>query len=163
VNSYQRINRAFKQAPWRWQMQVAASGAAALTIALLLGLLFLTQASRAATTGRKVQELEQQKLTLARENAELRARLAGLRSFYRMRDRAAALGFFPAMPDQVEYLVVDGYAGQQAVNMVVEPPTTAQSVRTTPEAPVDFQQTLGQWLVSKLFGIEAEASEGGAK
>ena len=161
--NYQHITRAFKQAPWRLQMQIAASAAAALTMALILGLLFLTQASHAATTGRKVQALEERKLALARENAELRAQLASLRSFYRMQDRARALGFFPAMPDQVEYLVVDGYPGRQAVSMIVEPPTPTQVEAAAPEPLPDFQQTLGQWLILRLFSVDSEASLGGAR
>jgi len=157
MNQYQRITRAFKQAPWRLQTQLASAGAAVLVICLVAGGLFLADASRTATLGREVQSLEARKDQLTRQNAELRAHLAGLRSAYRMHDRARELGYLPASSDQVEYLLVNGYMGPRPMSLVVESPLTVELAFSPTPVP-DFTETLGERLAQVLYGINAEAA-----
>ncbi len=104
-----QILRAFRQAPWRKQVQTVAVLSIALLIIAVIGGFYLAAASRAGTAGRDVQRLEGRKAELIRENDELRAKLAELRSITRLADRARALGFAPAQMEQVEYLPVKNY------------------------------------------------------
>ena len=158
--TYQRITRAVKHTPLRLQVQAAAAGGAVLMILLVVGGLFLAEASRTATAGREVQGLEVRMDQLQRENAELRAELAGLRSYYRMSDRAAQLGYRPAAPEQVEYFVVDGYAGREQASLPLEQPLAAQA-QTAPATPMpDFSETLAVRLAQALYGVNAEAAGG---
>ena len=61
---YSDISRAFKQAPWRVQIQLIASLAAIAIVIVALGGLYLIEASGAATAGRDVQSLQSQKAEL---------------------------------------------------------------------------------------------------
>ncbi|MBI4769635.1 MAG: hypothetical protein HY784_04280 [Chloroflexi bacterium] len=159
--SFQRITRAFKQAPWRTQLQAAALSAAVLTVYLVLGSLFLNETSRTATDGFEVQALETRKTDLIRQNAELRARLAELRAEDRLRKRAGEIGYRPARPDEIDYLVVDGYSvppSPAEARLAREATVALAAPAITPTPIPDFTETLGEWLVASVFGVKVEAA-----
>jgi hypothetical protein len=161
--SFQRITRAFKQAPWRSQIQTAALGAAVLTVCLVLGSLFLNETSRTATDGFEVQSLEVRKTDLTRQNAELRVRLADLRAEDRLRKRAVELGYRLARPDEIEYLKVDGYHNPPSAverQLAYQSAIVPAALTVTPTPIPDFTETLGEWLVESVFGVKAEAAGG---
>ncbi len=136
-----QILRAFRQAPWRKQVQTVAVLSIALLIIAVIGGFYLAAASRAGTAGRDVQRLEGRKAELIQENDELRAKLAELRSITRLADRARALGFAPAQMEQVEYLPVKNYP-QPA--LVEAPPP--EPVEGPPRAAV---VSPGDWLAEQ--------------
>ena len=131
--------RAFRQAPWRTQTQAVAAWAIILLIVAVLGGLYLSVASRAATAGRDLQNLELRKAALLQGNDELRAELARLRSTTYLYDRARALGFYPAQDDQIEYLSINNYP---AAVLAPPPPVAA--------APPTQMAALGSWFVETL-------------
>lgn len=136
-----QLLRAFKQAPWRQQMQMLAGLSITLLIVLVIGGLYLAVASRAGNAGRDLQRLEIRKAELLRQNDRLRAELADLREMNRMALRALALGFAPATPEQVRYVAVPNYP--------TEPMTLA--VETT-ETKVAAQPTTLEWITEALRG-----------
>jgi hypothetical protein len=148
------LARAFKEAPWRTQTQAVAIVSISLLVAAIVGGFYLAVASRAATAGRDLQRLEVQKTLLLQANVELRAQLAELRSVERVVQRALALGYRPAQPEQIHYLRVDNYP---------------YSVQTTPPpraaAPPGPQpSTLAQvadWLAQVLQGLVLGQGRGG--
>ena len=93
-----------------------------------------------AAAGRDVQTLEAHKADLQRENDLLRAELAALRALPRLTQRARALGFQPAAPDQIDYLAVSDY------------PTEAQTPTLPPVQP-KAETTLTEWLAEALTGV----------
>lgn len=134
-----QLLRAFKQAPWRQQMQMLAGLSITLLIVLVIGGLYLAVASRAGNAGRDLQRLEIRKAELLRQNDRLRAELADLREMNRMALRALALGFAPATPEQVRYVAVNNY------------PTQTLALVDTPEiTKVAAQPTTLEWLTSTL-------------
>ena len=92
----------------RWKLQGrSAIGVLLILVALsLLGWIYLTQASYVATTGRRVQKLEQEKTRLEQENLQLMAEIAELESVHRLAGRAAEMGFVLASVGEAEFLVV---------------------------------------------------------
>jgi hypothetical protein len=72
----------------------------------LLGWIYLTQASYVATTGRRIQELEAEKVGLQQENLQLMAEIAELESVTRLAARAKELGFEVASVEGSEFVVV---------------------------------------------------------
>ncbi|MEK7784717.1 MAG: hypothetical protein AAB658_04710, partial [Chloroflexota bacterium] len=110
---YTEISRAFKQAPWRVQTQVIATLAALAVVIIALGGMYLAEASRAATAGRDVQFLQEQKATLNFAIDRQEADLAAAKSLTRLEARARELGYVPALPEQMEFLAVNGYPGSQ--------------------------------------------------
>lgn len=137
--------RAFRQAPWRQQMQVIAALSVGLMILLVVGGLYLAVASRAANAGRDLQRLEAAKASLLIENDRLRAQLAELRTMNRMAARALELGFVPAGPDRVEYVAVPNYPHRSTV--VVE-----MSSEATPIIQADPEEGWLQRMLGMLFG-----------
>lgn len=149
--------RAFKQAPWRTQTQAVAAWSITLLIIAVLGGLYLSAASRAGTAGRDLQSLEARKAELIRENDELRAKLAELRSVTRLANRARELGFIPAQPDQIEYLAVNNYPHAARRDQVtLAPQAESQAWAVAQRASTG----LGSWL-SEAFGSLVIARGGG--
>ena len=132
------ISRAFRQAPWRVQTQAITTLAVLAVIMVALGGMYLTEASKAATAGRDVQSLQIQKSQLTLEVDRLEAQIAQAKSLPRLEARARELGYVPAQPQQMEFLVVKGYPG-------------ASTVAAAPAAEVaNYDETLGTWLARWL-------------
>ncbi len=146
--------RAFKQAPWRTQTQTVATWSVTLMAVMVLGGLYLAVASRAATAGRDLQRLEARKAVLTQSNDELRAELAALSSVTRLADRARALGFEPARPEQIEYLKIDHYP---LADQTTPPPRAAE----LPPQPRNSLAQLGEWLLQGLQGLMLAIQAGG--
>ena len=143
----EQILRAFKQAPWRKQIQSVAVLAVILLVVAILGGFYLTVAARAGTAGRDLQSLQRRQDELIRSNDELRAQLAELRSVKRLAERAHTLGYDAVAPETVEYLVVKNYP--TAVAAAAAPPSAAA-------APA----TLVDWL-TQTFSALLSGSRGG--
>ncbi|MCC7362238.1 MAG: hypothetical protein IT317_22325 [Anaerolineales bacterium] len=138
--------RAFREAPWRTQTQAVAVVSILLLVVAIIGGFYLTVASRAATAGRDLQQLELQKTALLQANSELLAQLAELRSVDRLAARAQTLGFVPANPEQIDYLKVAEYPYMAQTSA---PPRAAAPAQPKPS-------TLAQvvdWLAQVLQGL----------
>jgi hypothetical protein len=140
------LARAFKEAPWRSQTQAVAVVSIALLIIAIVGGFYLTVASRAATAGRDLQRLEAEKAALIQANEELRAELSQLRSVDRLVQRALALGFTPAQPEQIHYLRVDNYPYAAETT----PPPRASA---PPAVPPSTLSVLADWFAQVLQGL----------
>jgi hypothetical protein len=146
------LARAFKEAPWRTQTQaVAIVSILLLAIAIVAGF-YLTVASRAATAGRDLQRLEVQKAVLAQANEELRAELSELRAVERLVQRALALGFRPAAPEQIHYVRVDSFP----YHAETTPPPRAVVPVTEPTALAQ----VADWLAQVLQGLVVAPGQG---
>jgi cell division protein FtsL len=145
----QRVTRfvqAYRQAPWRTQRQWILIFLLAMVALGMVAGLYLNVTARAALAGRKVQLLEESIAQTQRANADLQTQIASQLSSENMARRAEALGFEPATPETVEYVVVNGYFPLQAVSM--SPPTSD----TSQAAAIDplYTQSLLQWLDEKI-------------
>src|SRR5215470_9038941 len=136
------LQHALRRSPWRPQRQVIALGALVLFVAIIVGALYLAQASATATMGRQLDDLIAQRDQLEQQNEEIRAEIASLRTVARLLSRAQELGFISAAREDIEYLVVQGYNPDRAQNL---PTPQAQP----PAAPVYNETFLGwaqqQW------------------
>lgn len=140
---YVDISRAFKQAPWRVQVQLIASLAAGAIVIVALGGLYLTEASRAATAGRDVQSLQVQKAELEFAIDRQTALIAQAKAVVRLDKRARELGYAPAMIEQIDFVLVDGYYGPKLPG---PPETVPPAVSNLP----NYDETLGTWLANQL-------------
>jgi hypothetical protein len=147
------LARAFKVAPWRSQTQAVAVVSIALLIIAVVGGLYLTVASRAATAGRDLQRLEARKTELVQANDELRAALSVLRSVDRLAVRALAIGFVPAKPEQIHYLRVDSYPYAAET-------TPLPRAATPPPPPPSTLAALSDWFAQVLQGVVLGTGQG---
>jgi hypothetical protein len=128
----------FRRRPWRVQRQAVALGALGLFVAIIIGALYLAQASSQSTLGRQLEDLIVRRNQLEQTNEQLRAEIAGLRSVPRLLARAQELGFVEALRDQIEYLVIDGYNPHRS--------QTAAPIQEEEEPLPVYDETLIGWF-----------------
>lgn len=102
-------NERKKSAFWLTEAQVALSWGALLTLAALVGAIYLFQTSRIAESGRRVQILQYELDKKKQENIELERDIAEAQSLERLQEDAFELGFTQATPGDVEYLVIPNF------------------------------------------------------
>lgn len=102
------------------EAQAAAGWGIVIILAALLGAIYLNQASKIATIGRRVQ-IEQQVLDELRvENADLERRIAEAQSLERLMAEAQRLGFVPASPNDIDYMVIPNYPSEPVASTPIE-------------------------------------------
>ena len=84
------------------EAQAAAGWGVIVVMGALLGAIYLNQASKIATIGRRVQ-MEQNELDeVKRANAELEQQIAAAQSLERLDTKARQLGFVPSTPADID-------------------------------------------------------------
>jgi hypothetical protein len=76
----------------------------------------------------------------------LQTQLASLTSASAMERRALELGFRPVEPDEVEYLVVPGYAEPEPFSLATTPNLQLSALTIAPE----YNQSLFDWMDEKI-------------
>ena len=145
MNHVTHLTHAYRQAPWRVQRQWAGAFLLGVLALAMVSALYLDVTSQAAILGREIQTLQSKTADVKRENADLETQLAILLSTRTMDARAYALGYRPAEPGEIHYLIVPGYVRPTGVNLTVSHPVT--SVRTTPP---EYTQSLLEWVAEYL-------------
>jgi cell division protein FtsL len=144
-----QIIHAYKQAPWRVQRQWVGVFLLAVIGVAMVAALYLDVTARTAVTGREIQELRVQIITVQRENADLETRLADLTSTAAMQRRALELGYRPIQPGELDYVAVPGFVPP-------EPAILLAAIDATPQAdglPVEYTQSLLEWFDDRIkFG-----------
>ncbi len=141
--------QAFKQAPWRLQILSTSRTALWIVGLVVLGGVYLAVNSKVAKAGRELLVLEQHHEQLLRANGELNATYAGLVSPEFMMERAAFLGFQPALPTEIHYITVDGI---EFIDDFEAPlPLSSTEDRDGMLSP-SYTETLGDWLSRLAFG-----------
>ena len=144
-----------KRLVWLTEAQAALGWGIIIILVALLGAIYLTQASKIAATGRRVQIMQGELTDIKRVNATLERQVAEAQALPLLQQRAAALGFIPANPNDIEYLVVPDYP-------TGPPPITTPppEVIPTPEPITTIQEALWYAVKDYVAGlIEGESSE----
>ncbi len=161
-----QIVQKVRQAPWRVQRQWIGLFLLALVLTAMVAGIYLNVTVRAALAGREIQMLLNPSLinplpetrpnsiaTNKRINTELQMKLADLTSVESMRQRAEAMGFQPAGPDDITYVAVPGYVAQSGVDLST--PGAAQ-----PAAPILLPEYTESWF-DYFMNQQASAPAGG--
>jgi hypothetical protein len=99
----------FKRAPSLFRAQAALGWGVVVALMALLGVVYLSLGSDSIVSGYRIQQMSWELARLQRENAQLEARIATFEAVGDLVNRAREMGFVPAGPDQIEYLMVDDY------------------------------------------------------
>jgi hypothetical protein len=140
------IVHAYRQAPWRIQRQWLGTFLLAVLGIAMVASLYLDVTAQAAISGREIQNLANDTLTVKAGNADLETKLAELTSNGAMEQRARTLGYQPADPAQMEYIVVPGYSAPEARILAVAPPIKPSAPSIAPE----YTESLIEWLQQTL-------------
>lgn len=115
--------------------QVALGWFVILALAALVGAIYVSQASRIAGAGRQVQILQNRLDDLKRQNADLEKDIAEAQSLEWLQQEAVRLGFVRAAPEDIEYMVVEGYPQATAPSPPPSPtPTPTRPAESMSEA-----------------------------
>jgi len=104
-----------------------------LVLAALVGTIYVNQASQIATVGRRVQILQNELSDLKRENAAMERQIAEAQKLERLQAAAISLGFVPANPNDIEYIIIPDYPIEVEVDDGLEPLPTAVPLSPPPE------------------------------
>ena len=164
MDSVQQIRQAYLQTPWRRQLQIALTFLLVLISVAIVAYIYLSVTTRAAAVGREIQYMQVQMsgyhgLTeqdtgsmpieeLKQNIANLEAQLGQLTSFNVMDARAQELDLEPASQDQIIYLEVPGYQGQQPA--VMAPPPEPVIVSAAGISP-NFRESLIDWIEMEIL------------
>lgn len=131
------------------QNQVVALVVLAIFLTLIFGGIYLSQVAGFATTNRAIESLIAERDRLERTNEQLRAEIASFETVPRLLARAQALGFREATPNDIEYLLVDGYNPNRDITVV-----TLQANETIET--VDYDETFSGWLQQQLDNLRRQ-------
>ncbi|MFW5940811.1 MAG: septum formation initiator family protein [Chloroflexota bacterium] len=136
--------------------QVALGWFVITALVALLGAVYLNQASRIASTGRRIQLLQNELDELKRENSELEQAIAEAQSLERLQEEALRLGFVRADPGDIEYLVVNEYPAEATPQPPPAPRPEPNQVSTFSEAVrLALQDRLGEMVRGQAGETEA--------
>ncbi len=145
--------RAYKQAPWREQTRLLAIGLAMVFGLMAMLGLFIFTGAQAAEAGLRVQSLIRERDRWLRQLEAQEADLTRKQSESWMRNRATELGFVPATPQDLDFLVVSEVPAEEPF-----PPSptshlyTEQGVALSPA----YRETLLEWILRAILPAGAK-------
>ena len=143
-----------KRLSWLTEAQAAVGWGIILVLIAILGTVYLSQASKTAVAGRRVQIRQNDLDDLKRENASLEKSIAEAQSLDDLRAQAQAMGFIQAQPENIEYLVIPDYPAETAV-----PPILSATPEVEELAPPD---TMEEALILAFQASVSSLIEGSA-
>lgn len=146
----QRIIQAYKQAPWRVQLQWIGALLLVLVVGMLIAGVYLYLSAEATAAGTEIRTLELEREDLQIRIADLSTQLAFLRSAAFMQGRAESLGFKNAAQEDIIYIEVPGYGGRQVVFLA--PPPSNEPVDASIIKPA-YRESLWEWLYQGTFSL----------
>ena len=147
------IIQAYRQAPWRMQLQwIGIFLLILMSIAVIAGV-YLSLSGKAAITGRRIQSLEYQVSALELQINDLASQLAYASSARVMSERAAALNMVQRDPAQAIYLEVPGYSPE---SFSLAPAPTVYNI-PSPSILPEFTASLWDWLADTLSNLPGTA------
>lgn len=143
MNRQTEFIQAYKQTPWRKQVQLIGLFSAVITILVTGAGIYLYVTANTATLGREIQDMQIVKEDLQKKIEDQQSKLASLKSARALQGRAIDLGYQQVNPDTSFYLVVPGYGGRQPAELA--PPARQGAVVKQGLRP-EYTITLFDWM-----------------
>jgi cell division protein FtsL len=151
MNNVTQIVQKVRQAPWRVQRQWIGLFLLGLVAVAMVAGIYLNVTVRATLAGREIQLLQASIADTQQANSDLQTQLASLNSVESMQRRAEAMGFQPADPADVTYVVVPGYSLSTAVDMSTPKAAGSDQPILRPE----YSESLFDWITRELAASTA--------
>ena len=143
-----KILQAYRQAPWRIQLQWIGLFLLGLVLVAAITGLYLNISAQAATSGRRIQYLKGDIDEINNEIADLTTQLARLKSAENMETRAQELGFRRIDPREAVYLEIPGYDPNP--ELVLAPPRV-NIIQESPIVQSSYKISLWDWFVERIW------------
>jgi hypothetical protein len=147
--------QAYRQAPWRVQLQWIGLFMLGLILTASIAGVYLSISAQAAASGRKVQFIEEDIDDINNEIAELTADLAAAQSTEKMLARAKELGFDLMDPRQAVYLEVKGFS--PTTDLVLAPPRISP-ISEKPVLRSSYKSSLWDWFVGQFWNLKEDST-----
>ncbi len=144
----QHLIHAYRQAPWRTQLQWIGIFLLTLVVVASVAAVYLNISARAATTGREIQSMEYQTESLERQIADLETKLAYLTSAAQMEKRANDMGFVQVEAASERYLVIPGYIERPFAELA---PAPGPDMVKVPLLRANYTQSLWELLFQSFL------------
>lgn len=144
MKTLSQIFQNYKQAAWRTQLQwIGLFLAILVVVAIVLGF-YVNITTRTALAGREIAYAQDDLISMEHEISDLEIQIASLTSSQNMQERAAALGFKPATPEEFTYVFVAGYIPKTVVNLA---PKAVREL--TPMILPEYTESLFDWFLNR--------------
>jgi cell division protein FtsL len=153
----QQFMQAYKQAPWRKQVQLIGLFSTVVVILMTGAGIYLYVTASAATLGREIQDMQAEKQELQQRIENYQSEIAALTSARTMEERALELGFEQVNPATAAYVVVPGYGGKQTVELA--PPPEQGRIGPQTVRP-EYTMTLFNWLAGIIDQLTGQTGAG---
>lgn len=142
-----RFIQAYRQAPWRGQLQWIGLALLVIVVFSLTAWVYLSVSSRTSIAGRDIQEMRSTMNKTEENIADIQSQIASLTTTSVMENRAKKLGYKVVDPDKSNYMVISGYNGRKSPDM-----TSTKSVDDVPGAVItsEFTQSLWDWMYQRF-------------
>ncbi len=143
-----KSKQAYKQAPWRRQIQsIGLSLLPVVAIAIFI-MLYLVISAQAANAGLQIMNLHYDEEEILRKIANQRTQLGWTTSYSQMQKRAEKLGYELSPDSNIHYMTIPGYQGKNA--LLVAPPPSVEN-ESAPFVNDLYNESLANWFVDTLF------------
>jgi hypothetical protein len=151
-----KTKQAYKQAPWRRQLQSVGFSLGLVVSILAVLSIYLIISAQAASAGLQIMDMHYEEEEILRVIANERTELAWNTSYTQMQKRAEKTGFQVATAENVQYMVIPGYQGQNPV-LLAPPPGTENTLG--PVVNEYYQQSLWDWFYGTFLTTSNNTSE----
>jgi hypothetical protein len=155
---FDRLKQAYKQAPWRIQLQSIGFYLLPVISIAIITVIYLNISAQAATAGLHIRDMRIEEETMQRSVSNQRTRLAWLTSYTTMHQRAQSVGYSLIDPKNTTYIVVPGYTGRGIVLMAPPPGEGISKALSDPR----YQESLWEWF-SNTFLFTESSTPGGVQ
>lgn len=138
-----QMMQAYKQAPWRTQLQWIGLFMLFLILVASVASVYLNVSASAAAAGREIQNLENETTTIERSIADLETKLAMQTSAQVMQARAKEMGFETTEWDDSLFISINGYSNRQEAVLA---PSPGPEMVIQPVIRAAYTQSLWDWL-----------------
>jgi hypothetical protein len=153
----QQLIHAYRQAPWRIQIQRIGVFMVILVIAAVMSGLYLFVSAQTAQAAIELRNFKADIANSQHNASDLSTQLANLTSAEALQERAAKLGYVPYRAEEANYMVIPGYYGRR---VLVSAPAPGSQPLPQPLVKPAYTQSLWEWMVDS-FEIWTESSSAG--
>jgi len=150
------IIQAYKQAPWRVQLQWIGLFLLGLVLIAAITGVYLNISAQAATSGRMIQFIASDIDDINNEIIELTTDLAEAKSAENMLKRAEELGFKLIDPKTAVYLEIPGYNPENYVSLA---PPRVSLISESPIIRSSYKVSLWGWLMERVWQLPLTAEQ----
>ncbi|NMC52972.1 MAG: hypothetical protein GYA48_04990 [Chloroflexi bacterium] len=156
----QQLIQAYKQAPWRVQIQRIGVFMVILVVALVIAGLYLFVSAQSAQAAIELRNYKND-IAVSQHNAsDLSTQLANITSAEAMQQRASEMGFVPYRSDEASYLTIPGYYGRKPA---IAAPAPGRQPLPQPLVKPAYSQSLWDWMTESYQMWTEPPAIGGAQ